>query len=75
MLIFDTSTIYGDIMNWEQSPEELAAWTEEAMQNELFGILGDNITIHENGEEIQLKELAKLYTETAHEIAEELKAE
>jgi hypothetical protein len=75
MLIFDTSTIYDDIINWEQSPEELAAWTEEAMGNELFGILGDDGTIHDSGEEITLKKLARLYTETAHEIAEELKAE
>lgn len=74
MLIFDTSTIYGDVLSWEQTPEELAGWTTESMKEELFAIFGNEGTIHDDGEEITLDELAELYTETAHEIAEELKA-
>lgn len=75
MLYFDLSTIHDDVLNWEQTPEELEAWTESEMKNELLDIFGtDNGIIHEDGEEISIDDLAKLYTETAHEIAKELKA-
>ena len=75
MLYFDLSTIHDDVLNWEQTPEELESWTESEMKNELLDIFGtDNGMIHEDGEEISIDDLAKLYTETAHEIAAELKA-
>ena len=72
MLKFDTSTIYDDVCNWTQTVEELKAWTVDEMESELAGIFGTVGTIHENGEEVTLEELARLYTEAAHSIAEEM---
>lgn len=72
MLKFDTSTIRDDVSNWTQTAEELNAWTVDEMKSELAGIFGTAGTIHENGEEVTLEELARLYTEAAHSIAEEM---
>lgn len=72
MLKFDTSTIHEDVCNWTQTAEELRAWTVETMKKELTDIFGVNKVVHEHGEEITIEELAKLYTEEAHALAEEL---
>lgn len=72
MLKFDTSTIYGDVCNWTQTAEELKAWTVDEMISELADIFGTDGTIHEDGEEVTLEEIARLYTEAAHSLAEEM---
>lgn len=72
MLKFDTSTIYGDVCHWTQTAEELKAWTVDEMKSEIAGIFGTAGTIHENGEEVTLEEIAKLYTEAAHQIGKEM---
>lgn len=72
MLKFDTSTIHDDVCNWTQTAEELKAWTVDEMESELADIFGTAGTIHEDGEEVTLEELARLYTEAAHSIAEEM---
>lgn len=72
MLKFDVNTIYEDVCNWSQTAEALKAWTLEEMKKELADIIGDNKIIDENGEEITLEELAKMYLATAHYIGSEL---